>query len=202
MTKKNKNKKLKFETILNLSASKLYEEEKYIEHNKEKTMKKSFILIFTVIIFSVFAFSEVKIGVINGQDVIAKTKKGQAIRAKLESFGKAKQQQIENLEKEIVALQKELASPALNAETKRKKTRTMEDKKINYQRLVQDAQKDFQAQQQKEMMAFYNEIMPIIQEYGKAQGFTLILDLSSAGVAYFDKTIDITDAVVQTVNAK
>jgi len=165
-------------------------------------MKKSFILIFTVIIFSVFAFSEVKIGVINGQDVIQKTKKGQAIRAKLESFGKAKQQEIANLEKEIVALQKELASPALNAETKRKKTRTMEDKKIKYQRKVQDAQKDFQQQQQKEMMAFYNEIMPIIQEYGKAQGFTLILDLSSAGVAYFDKTIDITDAVVQSVNAK
>lgn len=165
-------------------------------------MKKSFILIFTVIIFSLFAFSEVKIGVINGQDVIAKTKKGQAIRAKLENLGKAKQQEIENLEKEIIALQKDLASPALNDETKRKKTRSMEDKKINYQRLVQDAQKDFQQQQQKEMMAFYNEIMPMIQEYGKAQGFTLILDLSSAGIAYFDKTIDITDAVIQTVNAK
>lgn len=160
------------------------------------------ILVLTVLTLSLFAFSEVKIGVVSGQDVLQKTKRGQSIRTKLENLGKAKQTQIENLEKEIVALQKDLNSPALNVETKEKKGRELEDKKINYQRVVQDAQKEFQAQQQKEMMTMYNEIMPIIQELGKAKGFTLIMDVASSGIAYFDPSVDITNDVINAVNAK
>jgi outer membrane protein len=170
--------------------------------NKEKIMKKSMILVLTVLTLSLFAFSEVKIGVVSGQDVLQKTKKGQSIRTKLENLGKAKQTQIENLEKEIVALQKDLSSPALNTETKEKKSRELEDKKISYQRVVQDAQKEFQAQQQKEMMTMYNEIMPLIQDLGKSKGFTLILDVASSGIAYFDPSIDITNDVIKAVDAK
>lgn len=165
-------------------------------------MKRSMILILTVLTLSLFAFSEVKIGVVNGQDVIQKTKRGQSIRTRLENLGKAKQTQIENLEKDIVALQKDLNSPALNTETKEKKGRELEDKKISYQRVVQDAQKEFQAQQQKEMMTMYNEIMPLIQELGKAKGFSLILDVASSGIAYFDPSIDITNDVIKAVDAK
>lgn len=204
---------MKRETIYKLSTSikldnKTRAHSKYLTvcpvgpDKKEKIMKRSMILILTVLSLSLFAFSEVKIGVVNGQDVIQKTKRGQSIRTRLENLGKAKQTQIENLEKDIVALQKDLNSPALNAETKEKKGRELEDKKISYQRVVQDAQKEFQAQQQKEMMTMYNEIMPLIQELGKAKGFSLILDVASSGIAYFDPSIDITNDVIKAVDAK
>lgn len=165
-------------------------------------MKKSLILLITLLTLSVFAFSEVKIGVINAQEVIQKTKKGNAIQNKLEGLQKKKQQEIEGLKQSIEKLQKELASPALNQDTREKKTREMEDLRIRFNRVLQDAQKELQQKSQEEMMKLYKEIMPLIRELGKAQGFTLILDWGSAGIAYFDETIDITAEVIKVVDAK
>ena len=159
-------------------------------------------LIITIFTLSFFGFSEVKIGIINGQDILQKTKRGKKSQKKLENLGKSKRPQIEAMQNDIKKLQTELASPALNDETMRKKNRELEDQKIVYNRIVQDAQKDFQTQQQKEMMALYKEIMPLIQQVGKSKGFTLILDLSSTGVAYFDETIDITVEVIKAIDTK
>lgn len=165
-------------------------------------MKKTFMLIITIFTLSLFGFSEVKIGVVNGQDILLKTNRGKVSQKKLENLGKSKRQQIQAMQNDMKKLQTELASPALNDEARRKKNRELEDRKVSYNRIVQDAQKDFQAQQQKEMMALYKEIMPLIQQVGKSKGFTLILDLSSTGVAYFDETIDITAEVIKAIDAK
>jgi outer membrane protein len=165
-------------------------------------MKRSFVFICTILTLSLFAFAEVKIGVINAQEIIAKTKKGQKIQTKLQSLGSAKQKEIDTKKKELEKLQRDLASPALNADTRTKKSREFEDKKIVFNRFVQDAQKTMQEKQQKEMLALYNEIMPLIQDIGKKRGFTLILDLANSGVAYFDQTIDVTAEVIKAVDAK
>ena len=165
-------------------------------------MKKSFILIFTLLTLSLFVFSEVKIGVINAQDIIEKTKKGKQVQDKLENLQKQKQQQLENLQKEIVQLQKDLESPALNRDTREKKTRELEDKRIDYNRFIQDTQKEMQAKSQQELLNLQKEIMPLIQQIGKAKGFTIIFDMTSSGIAYFDETIDVTEEVVKAVDAK
>lgn len=165
-------------------------------------MKKSFILIFTLLTLSLFVFSEVKIGVINAQEIIEKTQKGKKVQAKLENLQKQKQQQLEDMQKMIVQLQKDLESPALNRDTREKKTRELEDKRIDYNRFIQDTQKEMQAKSQQELLTLQKEIMPLIQQIGKAKGFSIIFDMTSSGIAYFDETIDVTDEVVKAVDAK
>jgi len=165
-------------------------------------MKKSLILVFTILTLSFFMFSEVKIGVINAQEIIAKTKKGINVQKKLENLQKSKQQQLEGLQNVLKQLQKDAVSPALNAETREKKKREFEDKQIQYKRQLQDAQKDMSEATQKELAALQTEIMPLIQEIGKNKGFTLILDMTGSGIAYFDQAIDITNDVVKAVDAK
>ncbi|MCP5107924.1 MAG: OmpH family outer membrane protein [bacterium] len=165
-------------------------------------MKKSFILILTILTLSVFVFSEIKIGVINAQEIVQKTKKGNKIQKKLEGMQKQKQQQIETVQNDLKKLQKELSSPALNRDTREKKAREMEDKKIKYNRLIQDAQKEMQQASIKELQALQDEIMPLIQQLGQQKGFTVVFDMTSSGIAYFDKTIDITADVIKAVDAK
>lgn len=165
-------------------------------------MKKSFILIFTLLTLSLFVFSQVKIGIINAQEIIEKTKKGKQVQVKLENLQKQKQQQLEGMQKTVKQLQKELESPALNRDTREKKTRELEDKRIDYNRFIQDTQKEMQVRSQQELMALQKEIMPLIQQIGKAKGFTIIFDMTSSGIAYFDETIDVTDEVVKAVDAK
>ncbi len=165
-------------------------------------MKKSFILILTILTLSVFVFSEIKIGVINAQEIVQKTKKGNKIQKKLEGMQKQKQQQMETAQNDLKKLQKELSSPALNRDTREKKAREMEDKKIKYNRLIQDAQKEMQQASIKELQALQDEIMPLIQQLGQQKGFTVVFDMTSSGIAYFDKTIDITADVIKAVDAK
>lgn len=165
-------------------------------------MKKSIILIFTILTLSVFVFSEVKIGVINAQEIMEKTKKGTQVQRKLEKLQNAKRKQLQTKQQELEKLEKELNSPALNADTRARKTRQVQDKRIEMQRLVEDARNEMQQESQKELFALQKEIMPLIQEIGRAKGFTLILDMTSSGIAYFDKTIDITAEVIKAVDAK
>lgn len=165
-------------------------------------MKKLLMLIITILTLSLFGFSEIKVGVINGEEIILKTKKGKLIKERLDQLRNSKRQKIDTMQNEIKKLQKALTSPALNGETQRKKNRELEDKKTNYDRFLQDAQNEFQQQSQKEMVTLYKEIMPLIHQVGKSKGFTLILDLTNAGIAYFDETIDITEEVIIAVDAK
>jgi len=165
-------------------------------------MKKSLILVFTILALSFFMFSEVKIGVINAQAIIAKTKKGINVQKKLENLQKSKQQQLEFLQNTLKQLQKDAVSPALNVETREKKKREFEDKQVQYKRKLQDAQNEMSSATQNELEALQKEIMPLIQDIGKSKGYTLILDMTGSGIAYFDQAIDITNDVVKAVDAK
>jgi len=165
-------------------------------------MKKSLILIFTILTLSIFVYSEVKIGIINAQEIMAKTKKGIQVQNKLESLQKTKQNELQGKQDELKQLEKDLSSPALNADTRAKKTRDLQDKRIQMQRLVEDAEQLMRAETQKELGGLQREIMPLIQEIGKAKGFTVIFDVSSSGIAYFDQTIDVTAEVIKAVDAK
>lgn len=151
---------------------------------------------------SVAVYSQAKIGVINPQKVVSETIRGKQVKAKLEKLGDEKQQKIKGMEDAIKKLEKELMSPALNADAKEKKAVDLQGKRVNLKRYVEDAQKEFQGRYQKEMQTMYKEIMPIIEKIGAAKGFTIIFDLSNSGISYFDKTIDITNEVIKAYDQK
>ena len=165
-------------------------------------MKKTFILVFMVFAFSIFAFSEVKIGVINAQKVIQQTKKGKEITGRLEKIGKVKQQKVETLQEKIKKLEKELASPALNTQTREKKNMQLQTKRTELKRFIEDAQREMRQKSQTELSHLRQDIMPVIEKIGKDKGFTLILDLTTSGIAYFDKTIDVTNEVIAEYDKK
>ncbi len=165
-------------------------------------MKKTLILVVTILTLTLFAFSEVKIGVINAQKVIMSTKRGQQIQKKLENIGKSKQQKAQTMQVQIKNLEKALQSPALNNASREKKTLELQAKKTNLKRYVEDTQKELRRNYQKEMQILQTEVMPIIDRIGKSKGFTVIFDLSIAGISYFEKTIDITNQVIKEIDAQ
>jgi outer membrane protein len=164
--------------------------------------KKTLFSLFTLLISSLFVFSQVKIGVINSDKIMQESKRGKRALVKLENMNKSKQQGIQTLQNEIVKLRKDLGSPALNANTRQNKSQQLEDKQIKLQRLVNDAKTEMQREMQKEFLAVNNEFIPIIHQIGKSKGFTLILDLNNSGVLYFDNSIDITADVIKEADAK
>ncbi len=164
-------------------------------------MKKTLIMTVTILTLAFYTFAEVKIGVINAQKVIASTKRGKEIQAKLENYGKSKQKKVEAMQAEIKKLEAAIQSPALNQGTRDKKTEELQAKKINLKRYYEDTQKELRKKYQTEMQILQKEVMPIIDKIGKSKGFTLVFDLSIAGISYFDKTIDITELVIKEIDS-
>jgi outer membrane protein len=165
-------------------------------------MKKKVMFAFTILTMSLLILAEVKIGVINAQQVIMNTKKGKEVTARLEKLGQGKQKKVESMRREIKKLEKDLVSPALNTQTRESKTLNLQRKRTDLKRYIEDAQKEMQLKSQKELNELRKDIMPVIEKIGKEKGFTLILDLSTAGIAYFDRTVDVTKDVIAAYDKK
>lgn len=164
-------------------------------------MKKNLFLMFALLALTTFVFSEVKIGIINPQMVLQNSAKGKAVIERLRSLNMSKQKKYEAMQKEIDTLEKETLSPALNQDARDKKNMDLQNKRIEIKRFAEDAQKESMAQQQKEFESLQRELMPIIEKIAKGDGFSLVLDLNTAGVTYFEPAIDITERVIKAYDA-
>jgi len=165
-------------------------------------MKKNLLLILSLVALTAFAFAEFKLGIINPQSVLQSSVKGKEAIERLRALQLSKQKRYDALQKEIDSLEKETLSPALNAEARDRKTQDLANKRIEIKRFAEDAQKDSVAAQQKEFEKIQSDLMPIIEKIAKENGFSLILDLNTAGVTYFDPGIDITEKVVKAYDAQ
>jgi outer membrane protein len=172
------------------------------KEKKEIKMKKTIILMAAIFLLSAFAFSEIKIGVINPQKIMDSTKKGLEVQNRLQKLQNDKQKQGQAMQEEIKKLEKEVLSPALNNEARQKKTIELQEKQKALRRFAEDARNEFRLAYQKELAALEKEILPLIENLGKQKGFTVIFDVTTTGIAYYDQAIDITDEVIKAIDAK
>jgi outer membrane protein len=134
--------------------------------------------------------------------VLQNSIKGKEVIEKLKALNFSKQKKYEAMQKEIDTLEKEVLSPALNQDTRDKKNLELQNMRTEIKRFAEDAQKESMQQQQREFEAIQRDLMPLIENIAKNDGFSLILDLNTAGVTYFEPGIDITDKVVKAYDAK
>jgi outer membrane protein len=122
-----------------------------------------------------------KIGVINIQAAIVSTKEGQkAAEAMTAKFG-PKQKELEAKQAEIQALQGDLAK-GTNTMSEAKRTeisRAIDTKTRDLNRATEDAQAEVEAEQQKVFNELGGKLMEIINQYGRDNGYAVILDVGS-----------------------
>jgi outer membrane protein len=76
-------------------------------------------------------------------------------------------------------------------------------KQENYQRFAQSANATAQQLQQEILQPVFTEMRAKIAEFGKAQGYSLILQSTEGGVVlYGDKGVDVTDAFIKYTQSK
>lgn len=165
-------------------------------------MKKTIVVVLAILLAGFFAYSQVKIGVVNSQEVLAKTKRGIEVQKKMQTFQQGKEQQLKKYQDEISKLEKDLVSPALNAATRSNKSAELQQKRKTFQRAYEDARNDYNRKLQEELGKMDKELGPLVEEIGKSGGFTIILDVAQRGVAYFSPTVDITAQVIRAADAK
>jgi outer membrane protein len=148
------------------------------------------------------AAAQVKVAVIDVQRVVTESDPGKEVMQKLRTLSDAKAQQGQSLQQELATLQDQFNKQRFTVSEVRQAemSKEIEDKQIAIRRFQDDAQRELQDAQRRELGGLEERILPIINQVGQEQGLTLIFNKFQSGLVYADQQVDITDTVIQRFN--
>ncbi len=151
----------------------------------------------------VCAADAVKIGVMDQQIVMERTKAGKRALEDMKSYSTARQKILASDEEEIKDLEQSLQDPngKLSEAAKLEKQGQFRNKLEAYQLRLQDFNREIQ-QRQREMVADYSrKIASAAQAVAQKEGYLAILDVGNDAavriVIYHQLSLDVTDLVVK-----
>lgn len=147
-----------------------------------------------------------KIAVIAMQMAVSQTNEFQRNFADLQKKYEPKRAEFKALSDEIDSLQKQLEAQGdkLSDAERASRTRVLEDKKKNAQRLAEDSQTGFQGEMQELYNGTASKVYEVLASYAQQQGFTLVLDVSQEQnpVLYALASTNITKQITDAYNVK
>lgn len=164
------------------------------------------LLILTVFVGSLivpaFAQQAIKIGVVNAQLVLQQSVEGKKALAQIEEKNKKVESDLAKLANDIRALESRMSTQrlTLTAEAAMQISSDLEKKRTDQKRLSEDALRESQELQARLFNKIQNELIEILQAYGKEKALDLIVD-STAGIVYFNPMADITDEIIRRYDA-
>lgn len=148
------------------------------------------------------ALAETKIGVMNVQRIITQCDSGKQAKVRFEARMKDLQGKFKGEQDSLVSLQKEIEkkSSAWSEEKKAEKARDLQKLRRELQAKTEDANFELKQLQEKELQPILKTLEGVVTDYGKKNGYTAIFDIKG-GVIYFEKSIDVSEAIVKELNA-
>lgn len=148
--------------------------------------------------------AELKVGVIDVEYVIQKSKAGEGAKKKLKKLFDQKQKELDDKQKALLDLKKQLENPS-DMMTDKKKKELVND----YQKGLLELQNSFlenqQALQKKEaelMKPILKRLEEVLTKMAQDEDYDLIMNRSQNGVLFTKPTHDITEAVLKALDAK
>lgn len=167
-----------------------------------RSMIRGMLLVVLVAAAALPAAAQTKIAVIDVQRVVSESDPGKEVMQRLKTLTDAKSQEGQALQKEFATLQEQFNKQRFTVSEARQAemSKEIEDKQIAIRRFQDDAQREVQEAQRRELGRLEERILPIINQVGQEQGFILIFNKFQSGLVYADDAIDITDDVIQRFN--
>lgn len=158
-----------------------------------------------VLVFSssaVLAQEKIKVGFIDIQRVIAESQAGKRAKERFQAQVKKAETDVVKERQDLERLRADLdkKGPLLKEEERRNLEADFQRRSVNLQRAMSDYQQELQQKNNEIMSDILKELEQIVNEVGKADKFTLILERSQ--ILYSDQGIDITSKVIETYNSR
>jgi Skp family chaperone for outer membrane proteins len=150
---------------------------------------------------AVAAPSSLSIVVLNSQRLALESAPGKEAYARLKKLSDQKKEELDKLEKDARDLVQKLNNQgqAMPDDKRDALAKQADDKQKQWKRMSEDAQRDLQEAERKEMAALEGRIGPIVKDYFKEKKYAVVLD-SRAGIIYADEATDVTDDVLKRIN--
>ena len=166
-------------------------------------MKRIVLFVFAALLLAAApAMAEVKLGSVDIQKILLTSEAGKEAKDQLSQRAAKYEQEKNGKEEELKKLKGELEkqSVLLSESARGAKEKDYQQKLKEYQRFLKDAQDDLQAKNDEFTNRIVEEIVKIVQDYGKKNGYTYIF-VKNEGMLYMDDKVDLTDELLKEFNA-
>ncbi len=143
-----------------------------------------------------------KIGVIDFQKIFEKSEAGKNIKQEINTQGRRMEQDLKFKGSQIEALKKQLEreSMVMSREKREEKEREFRIKINDLKSLKQKYEKEIQQLQKRLINRIRRQVLDIVEEIGKKEGYLLIIE--KIGVVYAPQSVNLTDRVIQIYNER
>jgi outer membrane protein len=145
--------------------------------------------------------AQTKLAIVNMNGAMIATRDGQKSASELNARRATRSKEFDQKQNEILALQDQLNKGAntLGEAAKNALFASIAAKKKTYEREIEDAQADLQADEQKILQQLGEKILAVVQRYAHDNGYTMVMDVgaSASPVLYASAGIDITKEIVE-----
>jgi outer membrane protein len=143
-----------------------------------------------------------KVGVFDANRVSEETDEGKRISGKLSAFGEKKKAELAAKEKEVNDLRQQLDSQGLSLSPD-KQTQMQKDiqkKTLELQQAQEGARNEFQIEVSDAQNKFQEQLVRVLNQFGRDEGFSLIIERTTGGIAFAAESLDVTTAIVDKFN--
>ena len=143
-----------------------------------------------------------KIGVINVERLVQESALGKEAFNRVKRLNDQKKEEGDKLQKEIRDLEQKLADQgsALADDKRETLQKTYQEKAIAFKRFQDDATRELDTAQKKELGELERRVFPVINQVGKDKGYTMIFNKFQSGLVYADDAVDITNEVIKRLD--
>lgn len=150
------------------------------------------------------AAAPAKIGVIEVQRIVQESAVGKESVARVQKLQQGKQDDLARRQKELRDLEQKIQEQgkSLSEDAMEKLQKDYQAKALELKRAQDDAQRDLEEAQRKELAELEKRIMPIINTVASEQGYTLVFNKFNSGLLFAADGADLTDEVIKKFNTQ
>lgn len=141
--------------------------------------------------------------VVDMDAVVRGTQAGRAMLAELETLIRQKRAELEAVHIEAKAIRAKAVELAPNASQNQLADlqRQYDEKMADLRRLQNEVNQEVNKRRLELLADFHKRVLPVIEALGREQGYAMIWRRGEAGMLYVDSRLDLSDQVIQRVNA-
>ena len=160
-----------------------------------------FLSFFFILVYCFPVFS--KVGYVDFDQVLQKTKEGRSVKKKLEKEFSTRQGQLQKREKKLQEERQQFESESslLSDSEKRKRAQKLQLQFVEFQKKVEMSQKELQEYQMNLIKNIVEKMRPILGKIAKDKGYVRI-DKFSENVLWVSDEVNLTDSVIKAYNKK
>lgn len=171
---------------------------------KKIVLTVSVLYLFLVFAPAVFCADGSKIGIFDFQKVLSESSTGKTTQKQLTDKGNEFQGKLKTEKDKLDEMNKayEREKLVLSPEKQSEKEKEFRNHVNEFKKMQDDFAREFKQMEVQALNKIQEDVVKLINEMGKEEGYMLILEKKAGGVLYSLEKLDITDQIIKKYNSK